>query len=60
MKDEIRSPYITPFLGPDNKDLVKAMDEHQNHQYPLSKEKEYLEGSTTPYSLKDGKHYGRR
>lgn len=59
MKDDVYSPYIMPFLGKNNEDLLKAMKEHQNHQYPLSKEQERLEGMTLLYA-QDEKFYGRR
>lgn len=60
MKADINSPYIKQFLGKDNSALIDAMDKHQNHQSPLDPLQEKLEGSTTPYSIKDKKFYGRR
>ena len=60
MKADIKSPYIKPFLGKDNASLIKAMDEHQCHNYPLTEEQMKLEGSTNAYGKKDEMFYGRR
>lgn len=61
--NDLHSPYITPFLDPETKngqEFLKALNEHQNHQAPLPPKKAFLEGKTTPYSMKDRKYYGRR
>lgn len=61
--NELSSPYIAPFLDRETKngkELLKAIDEHQNHQAPLTPKEAFLEGKTFPYSLKDKKFYGRR
>lgn len=57
--NEISSRYITPFID-DNKQLLSAINEHQNHQSSLSAEASFKEGKTLPYSLMNRKFYSRR
>ena len=51
--------YIETFLK-GNEKLSKALNEHQDHNYPLSKKQEEMEGKTFAYGRKDEDYIERR
>lgn len=57
--NELSSSYISPFMDA-NKDLMSAINEHENHQSPLKPEASFKEGKIVPYSLMNMKFSSRR